>query len=108
MTKEEKKKKIIEICKFLKKNNALEKYCMNVLSFHSGELKITKSLPLKKRVECIVTTMFDKVRENDYPRLYDFFQSCDTCFFWSETPEGNGFWAQLHSQWTEIVTGENY
>ena len=107
MDKTERDKIVIDICKFLKKHNALEKYCINALSYHKRELRVSMKSPLKERVKYIVTHMVNKVNGN-YPELYDFFESCDTCFGWANTPEGAAFWRNLHAEWYKMVTGEDY
>ena len=104
MNKTERDKIVIDICKFLKRHNALEKYCINVLSYHKRELRVPMKSPLKERVKYIVTQMVNKV--NDDQELYDFFESCDTCFGWAHTPEGASFWSNLHNEWYKIIIGE--
>lgn len=108
MDKIDRKKTVIDVCKFLKSHNALEKYCINVVSYHHYDLKVPKGLSLRGRVEYIVTAMVNKVDANGYPELWDFFESCDTCFSWADTPEGSSFWSVLHNEWFKIVTGEDY
>ena len=104
MNKTERDKIVIDICKFLKRHNALEKYCTNVLSYHKSELRAPMKKSLKERVKYIVTHMVNKV--NGDRELYDFFESCDTCFCWEHTPEGVAFWSNLHYKWYMIVIGE--
>ena len=108
MDKIDREKTVIEICKFLKQHNALEKYCVDVVSYHHYDLKVPQGLSLKDRVKYIVTAMVNKVSDNGYPELWDFFESCDTCFSWAQTPEGATFWSTLHNKWFKMVTGEEY
>ena len=103
----DKKIMVINICKFLKKHQALEKYCTNVLSYHYRELRVPNGLSLRERVKYIVTQMVNKVNDG-YPDIYDFFQSNDTCFCWAYTPEGGSFWSNLHDEWCSVVTVEDY
>jgi hypothetical protein len=105
MNKTERDKIVIDICKFLKRHDALERYCANVLSYHKRELRVPRKSSLKERVKYIVTHMVNKVN-GDYPELHDFFESCDTCFGWAHTPEGAAFWSNLHAKWYKIVIGE--
>jgi hypothetical protein len=108
MDKTERDKIVIDICKFLKKHNALEKYCINVLSYHKRKLRVLMKSPLKERVKYIVDRQVSRVNEDYHPRLENFFQDCNTCFYWGETPEGVSFWLNLHAEWYKMVTGEDY
>jgi len=104
MDKTKRDKIVIDICKFLKRHDALEKYCTNVLSYHKRELRVPMKSPLKERVKYIVTAMVNKV--SDDGELWEFFESCYTCFCWANTPEGAAFWSNLHIKWYKIITGE--
>lgn len=108
MNKIDREKTVIEICKFLKQHDALEKYCVNVVSYHKRELRVPMENPLKERVKYIVTAMVNKMSDNGYTELWDFFESCDTCFSWAQTPEGAAFWSTLHNKWFKMITGEEY
>ena len=101
------KRNVIKICKFLKDNNALERYCMDVLLSHH-KIVVPKNLPLRERTVYIVTEMAKKIRTNGYPRLEDFIESTDTCFCWEYTPEGTDFWRTLHDKWYYMITGGDY
>lgn len=104
----ERQKASKEICKFLHRYNALERYCFNVVSYHHNTIKVPVGLTLKERVLYIVSNQVRRVGENDYPGLEDFFESCFTCFPWVGTPEGGSYWGSLHEKWHKKITGRDF
>jgi hypothetical protein len=103
MNKIDRNKIVIDVCKFLKRHDALERYCYNVVLYH--HIRVPAGLTLKERVLYIVDRQVSRVNEDYHPRLEYFFQDCNTCFYWGETPEGVSFWSNLHRKWYNIVTG---
>jgi hypothetical protein len=104
MNKIDRNKIVIDVCKFLKRYNALERYCYNVVLYH--HIRVPAGLTLKERVLYIVDRQVSSVNKYDFLKLEYFFQYGITCFRWGETPEGDSFWSNLNKKWYNIVTGE--
>lgn len=98
-----KKQRTIEVCKFLKEHNALERFCYNAITYHK-KFQVPENLLSGERTLWIMNVLIDRVSALRYPRWCDFFESCDTCFSWCGTPEGEWYWRNLHSEWYEKVT----
>ena len=79
--------------KFLFKNHIFDKWLKNVRGQHGRDS--SRGIP-------------------QYEENHDILQLLDTCkdidysFYWADTPEGNGYWSNLHSKfWLEYRSFKN-
>lgn len=89
-------KMILEVCKFLRKHKALERFCYNKMTYHG--IKVSNRLSLSERVWKIMLVHVN-YQEEDLWFWEDYISSCSTSFYWEATPEGTRFWEDLNDKW---------
>lgn len=99
---------LLELCKFLKRNNALEKFCVNKADFNPSLKDIIKSdEPIINRVIKILEYSngpYDHSPKNEKYDWFSYMLSTDTAFVWEDTMEGLEFWSNLCCLWERIIS----
>lgn len=93
---------VMVICAFLRKNDALERYCTNVINY--DKLHLNKNGRLCDRIKFIVKYKVRQLEHRGHPMdyVYDFFMLYDTAFDWGKAYEGVRYWSNLHMLWREF------
>ena len=97
---EEIDKLVIMVCVFLKKCNALEKYCVNAVEFNNLHINMCHSL--RDRVKAIVRYKASRIYQfHDHPSAYfrGFFMRYESAFDWSKSNEGTQYWEVINTAW---------
>lgn len=115
---EDKNMMIIMICRFLKENNALEKFCYNYSVCHNIEVdksirpsELTRRLISDGITRALTAWGFDFAYDDPHNYktskyrliiddiMFNFIDSCHSAFYWVYTEENSDYWGNLSQKW---------
>lgn len=103
---EEIDKIVMMVCVFLKKKNALEKYCINAVEFSNLRINMSDQMgmrhSLRDRVKAIVWYKANRIYQlHAHPSAYfrDFFMLYESAFNWAKSNEGTHYWEVINTAW---------
>ena len=103
-------KDIALLCKFLRDNGVLDKFCKNKLAYHH-DISLEPNMSLGEKTKRIVTYCMNDyymgctITDAGFPWI-EYFVSCSTCFPWGSSPEGSGFWLKISKKWVDYRANE--